>query len=148
MSPPFSIDRQTGSILIGETIFLEPAEHKDSVRPKVRHLVDGSQDHGNGFEWLYLHQVTFGGHPARLSLCFHDDLLEQASWSVQLPHAENVGGWPTLKAIDAEVEFVLRTLRDQMDIHPGRFSWGEVWSSFDARGFMAANGLRYRPSRG
>ena len=144
MSASFSIDRETGSIHIADTVFLKPGEHKVVVEPQVRDLVDGSQDHGNGFEWLNLDRLTFGGLPAHLSLCFHENLLEQASWSVRLPGAETDDGWPIREAIDAEVAFVLRTLTDEMGIHTGLFPWGEIWSRFDAKGFVAANGLRYR----
>jgi hypothetical protein len=144
MPASFSIDRETGSIRIGDTVVFKPGEQKVKVESQVRDLVDGFQDHGNGFEWLTLHRLTFGGRPAHLSLCFHDNLLEQASWSVHLPDAETDGGWPTREAIDAEVAFVLRTLTDEMGIHAGLFPWGEIWSSFDAKGFIAANGLRYR----
>ena len=52
-------------------------------------------------------------------------------------------GWPTRNEIDAEVAFVRRTLADDMGIRIGPFPWGEVWSSFDAKSFMAASGLRY-----
>jgi hypothetical protein len=56
------------------------------------------------------------------------------------------GGWPTREAIDRELSFIRETLVRDMNIHTGQMPWGEVWSSFDAKGFMAANGLRYRPA--
>jgi hypothetical protein len=30
-----------------------------------------------------------------------------------------------------------------MDIRPGDMSWGQVWSQFDPKGFLASHGLRY-----
>ncbi|MDQ0250988.1 hypothetical protein J2W22_003052 [Sphingomonas kyeonggiensis] len=143
MAPSFSIDRQTGNIRIGDTVVLKSGEQRAAVEPQVATLADSSRDHGNGFDWLHLRGLTFGGQPAHLSLCFHDNLLEQASWSVRLPDAETDGGWPTRDAIDAEVAFVHRTLTNEMGIRAGSLPWGEVWSSFDAKGFLAANGLRY-----
>ena len=59
-------------------------------------------------------------------------------------HAPTYGGWPTRDAIDREVAFVGETLVREMGISTGRMSWGEVWSHFDAKAFIAANGLRYR----
>jgi len=143
MASSFSIDRQTGSIRIGDTVLLKSGEPRATAELQVSDLIDGSRNHGNGFDWLNLRGLTFGGRPARLSLCFHDSLLEQASWSVRLPDAGTDGDWPTQEAIDAEVAFVHRTLVHDMGIQVGQFPWGEVWSSFDAKGFMAANGLRY-----
>lgn len=144
MATELWIHRETGSIRVGDIAVLEPNQTKVSVGPLLADLLEGSRDHGNGFEWLYLRDLTFGGQPAKLSICFHDGHLEQASWSVQLHDAPMEGGWPTREAIDSELSFVREVLVRDMEIHPGRTPWGEVWSSFDAKGFMAANGLRYR----
>lgn len=144
MAAKLWINGDTGEILIGDRAILRPNQTKDLIEPLVAHLHGGSQDHGNGFEWLYLRGLTFGGQPAGLSICFHKGRLEQASWSVQLPDATTEGGWPTREAIDCELSFVRETLARDMNIHAGQMPWGEVWSSFDAKGFMAANGLRYR----
>jgi hypothetical protein len=143
METKFTIDPQTGSLGVGE-VRLRPLQSKSEVELQVAQLIKGSRDHRNGFEWLYLTGLTFGGHPASVGLGFHAGRLEEASWSVQLPDAPTEGGWPTRDAIDKEVAFV----RDNL-AHDGldkRFSWGEVWSSFDAKGFMASNGVRYRTS--
>lgn len=147
MAAELSIDRDTGSIRIGDVVLLESNQTKDLIEPKVATLLAGSRDHGNGYEWLDLRGLSFGGQPARLSLCFHDGRLEQASWGVRLTDAPMEGGWPTREAIDSELSFVRETLARDMEIYPGRMPWGEVWSSFDAKGFMAANGLRYRRSQ-
>ncbi|WP_155006394.1 hypothetical protein [Sphingomonas hengshuiensis] len=143
MAPSFSIDQRTGEIRIGDTVVLKSGEQRTAVEPQVATLADSSRDHGNGFNWLHLRGLTFGGQPAHLSLCFHHNLLDRASWSVRLPNAETDGDWPTRDAIDAEIAFVRRTLTDEMGISAGLFPWGEVWSSFDTKGFLAANGLRY-----
>lgn len=146
MATAFSINRDTGTIRIGQVGSLAANQRKVEIMPDVSDLVAGSPDHGNGYDWVDLHNLTFGGQPAMLSLCFYDDLLKEARWSVQLPNASTEGGWPTRATIDAEIAFVRRALAEEMGIGAGTLSWGEVWSSFDPKGFLAANGLRYRPS--
>ncbi|MGY4398325.1 hypothetical protein ACVWZA_003531 [Sphingomonas sp. UYAg733] len=146
MAAELWIDRDTGNIRIGDLALLEPNQTRGSIEPQVADFLESSRDHGNGFEWLYLRGLTFGGQPAGLSICFHDGRFEQASWNVQLPDAPTEGGWPTREAIDCELLFVRETMARDMDIHGSEMPWGEVWSSFDAKGFMAANGLRYRHS--
>lgn len=146
MAHEISIDRATGSIGIGDVVLLKPHQWKDAIEPKLADMLAASRDHGNGYEWLNLRGLTFGGQPASLSICFHDDRFEQASWSVNLNDAPREAGWPTRDAIDKELSFVREALARDMDIHTGQMPWGEVWSHFDAKGFMAANGLRYRNS--
>lgn len=145
MAIAFWIERSSGCIRIGD-VRLEPGQAKGEIEPRVAPLVGGSRDHGNGYEWLELRGLSFGGEAAALSLCFHDGRFEEASWSVQLPDAPE--GWPTREAIDAEIAFVRRILASQLDFDPAReemrFAWGEVWSSLDPKGFLASNGLRYR----
>lgn len=148
METQITIDPQTGTLGVGG-VRLQPSQSKSEVEPQIAELVKGSRDHGNGYEWLYLDGLTFGGQPSSLGLCFHDGRLEQASWSVQLPGAPMEGGWPTREAIDDEITFVRDILTNQglnVAKNPGKFSWGEAWSSFDAKGFIAHNGVRYRPS--
>lgn len=143
MEAQFTIDTQTGNLGVGD-VWLRPLQSKLEVEPQVAQLVKSSRDHGNGFEWLYLTGLTFGGQPASVGLCFHLGRLEEASWSVQLPDAPMDGGWPTREAIDREVAFVRDALaRAGLN---AKFDWGEVWSSFDSKGFIASNGLRYRTS--
>ena len=43
-------------------------------------------------------------------------------------------------AIEAEVAFVHRTLAGEMGMRTGSFPWGEVWSSFYAKGFWPLMG--------
>ncbi|SEJ84784.1 hypothetical protein SAMN05518849_115102 [Sphingobium sp. AP50] len=143
MAAELWINEDTGEMRIGDLALLQPYQTKGSIEPQVADLLEGSRDYGNGYEWLYLGGLTFGGLSARLALCFHNGSLEQASWNVQLPDAPAEGGWPTREAIDCELSFVRDTLVRDMNIHAGQMPWGEVWSSFDAKGFMAANGLRY-----
>ena len=146
MGTQISIDEQTGHLGIGR-IRLHPLQSKSEVEAQVLELVNGSRDHGNGYEWLYLAGLTFGDQPASLGLCFHGGRLKEVSWNVQLPNAPMVRDWPTREAIDEEVSFV-RTFLAQEGLRigdsPNRFGWGEAWSSFDAKGFIASNGLRYR----
>lgn len=146
MGTQINIDPQTGSLSVGG-VRLEPLQSKSEAEPQIARFVRGERDHGNGHEWLYLGGLTFGGQQASLGLCFHDGRLEQASWSVQLPNAPMEGGWPTREAIDEEVTFVRTVLAQEglaVDRFPIKFRWGEMWSSFDEKAFIASNGLRYR----
>lgn len=143
MEAKLTIDRDIGSIRIGNVAVLQAGQSKDTVALLIANFLAGSRDHGNGYEWLYLRGLTFGGQPAALSICFHDGRFEQAAWSVQLDDAPMESGWPTRDSIDSELSFVSETLARDMGIRSGPMPWGEVWSRFDAKGFMASNGLRY-----
>ncbi|MBM3927437.1 MAG: hypothetical protein FJ335_03115 [Sphingomonadales bacterium] len=143
MDAQFTIDPQTGGLGVGD-VRLRPLQLKSEVESQVAQWIESSRDHGNGFQWLYLARLTFGGQPASVGLCFRVERLERASWAVQLPDAPMEGGWPTREAIDSEVAFVRDALaREGLNAN---FNWGEIWSSFDAKGFIASNGLRYRTS--
>ncbi len=64
-----------------------------------------------------------------------------------LPNAPAEGGWPTREAIDEEGAFVRRTLAKEglsLGDSATAFAWGEVWSGFGPKGFLAGNGVRYR----
>ncbi len=139
----FSIDPGTGAILLADHGVLSPQGRKEVILAEISDLVSHGRDHANGYEWLHLEGLSFGGESATLAICFLNERLEEASWSVQIKGAPMEGGWPTKEAIDSEVSFVRKTLaKDGISIGP--HEWGEVWSYFDARGFLAANGLRYR----
>lgn len=144
MAVKLSISSDSGNINIGGDIVLLPMQSKSEIEPRVADMVIGARKHRNGFEWLDLGGLTFGGSPAVLSLCFHDLRLVEAGWSVQLPDAVYEGGWPTRASIDAEISFVQATLINVMGLPTGRAKWGDIWSSFDPKGFLASNGLRYR----
>ena len=148
MGTEITIDPLTGILGLGDAR-LRPLQSKSEVEPQIAQLLQGSRDHGNGYEWLYLSGLTFGRRPASAGLCFHAGRLEQASWNVQLVDAPMESGWPTREAIDEEIAFVRGILaRGGLNIgdNPKKFHWGEAWSSFDAKGFLASNGLRYRTS--
>ena len=146
LEPAIAIDPRTGAICLGTDIRLEPFQSRRAIEPLVADLIVQRQDHGNGYEWLYLGGLGFGGHPASLSLCFHGGRLERASWNVMLPGAPLQDGWPTQEAIDAEVDFV-RTLlaREGLALDGGSRScaWGSLWSEYDPRAGLASHGLRY-----
>ena len=102
MTLTFSIEPDSGSICIGP-FRLSAFQPKAEIEPRIAHLVERSRDHGNGYAWLYLQGVSFGGQPAVLSLCFHLGRLEQAGWSVTLPNEAERGRMARREAIDAEV---------------------------------------------
>ena len=144
MTTPFRIDPETGIIRIGDAVVLKPHQTAAMIEPRVADWLTRSSDMGNGYAWLHLQGLSFGGHPAGLALCFHDGRLEQLSWNVDLPGAALEDGWPTREAIDEEIAFVRGILTADMGLRPGKTAWGEIWCDFDAKGFLASSGLRYR----
>jgi len=141
-----TIDSQSGTFGIGN-VTLEPQQIKSEVEKILSQLLKSQRDHSNGYEWLYLEGLTFGGEPTSAGLCFQDGKLEHVSWSVMLPDAPMEGDWPTREAIDAEVAFVRGVLARKgitVGERPQKYLWGEIWSTFDSKGFVAANGLRFK----
>ena len=147
MTIAFSIDPETGDIWIGEAR-LAAHQAKAEVEPRLAQLIEGARDHGNGYEWLYLGGVSFGGQPAGLALCFHNGRLAEAMWSLRYAEVAEEGAWPSRDASEAEIAFVREVLARDMGFDARRasmrFGWGEVWSDYDEKGAMAGNGLRYR----
>ena len=145
MAVIFSIDPGDGSMRVGDRRIGAGHSRREVERALGAHVM-GGRDFGNNYAWLDLEGLAFGGHPAWLSLCFHNGRLSEASWSVALPEAPD--GWPTREAIDAEVAFVRAVLTQEIgfagDAHGCMtLPWGEVWSYFDPKGDLAAHGLRY-----
>jgi hypothetical protein len=141
-----SIDPASGALRIGGlTATISAGQKKADIEPLLEPFARGVRDYGNGYEWLNFGGISFGGYPCGLALCFFEDRLVEASWSVALPDAPMEGGWPTRKAIDDEVRFVQKVLTEQLGQppHAAAFGWGKVWSAFDSKGFLAANGIRY-----
>ena len=152
MTYSLSIDAADGSIIIGGVAGpVQAGAPREAVTELLAALATGHRDHRNGFEWFNYGPVEFEGQICHVSLCFHEGRLQQAAWSVTLPGAPMEGDWPTRAAIDAEVAFVRRALKKQLgkSLRSGEvaFAWGSVWSSFDPKGFIAANGLRYAPHK-
>lgn len=146
MATAFTIDRDTGIVRLGDRVSLEAWQDRSVIEPLVSGRVFRALDLGNGYEWLSLDDLTFGGQPATLALGFRNGRLEQVSWGVELPDRTfQDDGWPTRESMDAETAFVRATLARDMDLTPGPTSWGEIWSDFDAKGVQASNGLCYRP---
>ena len=147
MAIPISIDPRDGSISLGDDIRLEAFQKRRAIEPRISDLVETTQDHCNDYEWLHLRELSFGGHPAWLALCFHGGRLDQVSWSVRLPTVSREGRWPSREEIDEEIAFVRSALaRDGLNVGEGDTTcpWGTVWSHYDPRGDLASHGLRYQ----
>ncbi|CAM0119717.1 hypothetical protein [Stenotrophomonas sp. GD03958] len=147
---PMIIDSTDGSIQLGNLpTLIGPTLSRDEARVAFVTLMHGERDVGTGYVWLSLHQLSLGGAPAGISLCFFGQQLDMVTMGVDLPGATLEDGWPTQAAIDAEVAFMRRTLgaalgRKLAGGH-ARFDWGEAWARFDPKGFMASSGIRYAP---
>jgi hypothetical protein len=142
-----SIDRDTGSLLIGFNIRFGVADRRPGVTELVAPLIHHVRDLGNGYVWVNIRGLTFGEHACAASICFSADRVHQFSWSAWLPDAEADGGWPMREAIDDEIKYVRGVLSEQLDRDFKRgeevFPWGCAWSRFDPKGIQASNGLRY-----
>ncbi|MDB5666075.1 hypothetical protein [Cypionkella sp.] len=136
----FWIDRETGAICFnGGRLGVGDGEGA------VVGATGQRRDMGNGYVWLDVEGLTFGGAAAVLALAFFEGRFCEASWAVML--FGEADGWPTGEAMVREVTFVRGVLREQVGLAAGRgaarFEWGEVWSGIDLRGGSASHGLRY-----
>lgn len=147
MPAAFSIEPEGGAIRLGQCVRLTAFQRRRQVAPLVASWQIGERDFGNGYAWIDLGGLAFGGQPANVSLCFAFGRLEQASWGVRLPDAAPDGGWPTPEAIDEEIAFVRAELARQLGLASigadSTFGWGVVWSLFDPKAGLASHGLRY-----
>ena len=150
MESGFEVETRTGAILLPGGRALPAGVSKMEIASRIANWQSDSRDFGNGYEWLTLRELSFGGHSAALSLCLNHGVFEEARWGVRLPGMPTEGGWPTREAIEQEITFVRSILARQIGLDPSAgeksFPWGVVWSDFDPKGFCASNGLRYRPS--
>ncbi len=143
-TPGFSIAAPDGSILVRDTHRLVPGQTRAEIEAVLSPWLSRTSDHGNGYEWLYLDGLMFGGAAATLALCLHDGRLSQAAWSANLPGAPRS---PTRDSIKHEVRFVRTVLSREVGFMTSAasktFPWGEIWSRFDPKGATASHGLRY-----
>jgi hypothetical protein len=94
-----------------------------------------SQDHYNGYEWLYFDRLGFGGRPCSLGVCFFQGQATGISWSVSTPDFTLKTPWPSRSEVDLEIEFVRQVLAAQLarDFASGleTFPWGRVGCVYD-----------------
>ena len=147
MHDALDIDPESGCLRIAGLAPIGAGAAMSDVANALAQRAACARDHGNGYAWLYFKDLSFGGRPCHLGLCFLDGRLVEASWSVTLPDSAP-GEWPTREEIDEEIAFVRAVLGELLGrpVSNGhwRFGWGEIWSEFDPKGFSAAHGLRYR----
>lgn len=149
MNPAFTLSLEDGSITIDDRkIRIDASLTKEVAGQMLAAFYKSAVDHKDGYEWIYLEGLSFGGVPSAMALCFHDGLVREINWSADAPGAELEDGWPTREAIDREIAFVRRVLAkltgEKTFSGHRRFAWGELWSTFDAKGFTASSGLRYK----
>ena len=149
MSAALTLSFDDGSFEVeGATHRIEAGLEHDVAMEAFAEHYNGGADHGNGYRWIYLDDLEFGGVSAAMSLCFLRGRLAEAHWSANLPDAELDEGWPTQASIEAEVAFVRRilaTLSPKKEF-TGRsiHAWGEVWSGVDEKAGIASSGVRYK----
>jgi len=147
---PHSIvfNREGGTCQIAgfELVICDRLAKADAINA-LGNFITSNRDYGNGYEWLYLHQVSFDGQTACLSLCFLNSELEMLLISVSLPDDTELDNWPTEETSIRHVAFMRKAFEKQLacSMKPGHrtFAWGSVWSNFDIRGYCATAGIRY-----
>ncbi|TDU30755.1 hypothetical protein DFR24_0109 [Panacagrimonas perspica] len=149
MNPAFTLTLDDGAVQIeGCAVRIEPGLTKAAAANAFARFYKSAVDHKNGYEWIYLDGLSFGGVPGAMALCFHEGLIREINWSADAPGGQLEDGWPTQEAIDREIAFVRRVLAKLMGEKTfsghRKFAWGELWSTFDAKGFTASSGLRYK----
>lgn len=146
--PSITLHAENGAVSIeGCELRLTPGLSREAVLAALSDFYRRSIDHHNGYEWLFFNGLMFAGQACGLSICFHHGHLREIHWGVVLPGAKMESGWPTREAIEQEVAFVRAALskifsRSFSSGHE-QFTWGQVWSVFDPKGFLASSGLRY-----
>lgn len=148
MAPSIQVDLADGSVRVPDVgLVIRRGMSQTSADMMLPEFRKGAVDHGNGYSWSNFHGLSLGGMPCGLALGFHQGALMEVHLGVALPDVKLEGGWPTREAIDAEIAFVRKVFRDQLDREfgdkPEHFKWGVAWSGFDPKGFMATAGVRY-----
>lgn len=142
------VDAKDGTVHIGSAA-VRGGMPLELARDSLEGLLRNERDVGNGYLWLSVSNVAFGGRPGGLSLCFHQGKLEMVTLGVSLPDDELLEGWPTEESSMRQVMFLRKELERQLLVTfqqgVARFSWGSAWSRFDPKGFMATAGVAYGP---
>jgi hypothetical protein len=152
-STEIQLDAATGSIRIGAftpTISGELQQH--AFEDGYQNAISGSRGMGNGYVWIGLGNkvtaITLDGALAGLSLCFFEGRLESVSFGVELPSDVFESNWPTQETSLRQAAFLRESLGKKLGrkiLRSGSsFPWGDVWASFDEKGFCASAGLRYK----
>lgn len=138
--PALTILPATGALSLACSACLAPRSEQADAAAALAPFVRREKDFGTGFVWLYTSGLSFGGRPCWLNLCFRDDRLDMATWSVELV-TEDGGG------MDAELAFMRAELGRQLG-RPfkaeERFAWGGIWCGYDPRSDTVSSGVRYR----
>lgn len=148
MQLSLTISRVDGTISIDSIDYaIGKGTSKSVVESEFARLNKSHIEHGNGYEWITLGGISFGGIPSCLSLCFFLDAVQQVQIGVSILDVECADNWATRASSEREVEAVCRELGKQLDcdFSSGQvtFSWGTVWSVFDERSCHPSSGLRY-----
>lgn len=118
------------------------------VKLQLHEFLRSESNHQNGYAWQMCRGFSLERESAGLALCFHLDRLIAVHVGVTLPGIRLEGGWPTKAAIDQEVAFLRTSLGRQLarsfQGSQEEFSWGTAWVLFDAKGFLASAGIRYK----
>jgi hypothetical protein len=141
------VDPESGALTLTGLARISAGQTRAALEPELRPCVTGQRDHRNGYAWLMVGGLTFGGLPCSLGICFHDGAMSEAGWNLRLPDAALKDGWPTRETSDREVAFCRQVLAGQL----GRdvpeegltFPWGRLWCAYDDKGGTASTGLRY-----
>ncbi|WP_185752733.1 hypothetical protein [Pseudomonas fluorescens] len=152
MNPSLTINPNDGSIhfaIAGCNFVIERAFTSDTTAAPLAQLYQSELDHKNGYVWRTYQGISVEGVSGGFALCFHFGRLTEVHIGVSVPSIGTENGWPTRESIEQEVSHLKNSFRRQLsrsfqtDLE--KFSWGNVWAKFDAKGFSASTGISYAP---
>jgi len=147
MAYDLAVDPANGALTLAGWATIGAGQPRSALEPALRPLIKGELDHRNGYVWLTIGGLAFGGLPCTLGLCFNGGAVSEAGWNLEMPDAVLEHGWPTRETSDREVAFCRQVLAGQIGREVPEeglaFAWGRLWCAYDDKGGTASTGLRY-----
>jgi hypothetical protein len=129
----FKLDLQNGITLCSEL-----SESKVAVMPDVN-----KRDMKNGYVWYALPANEINGENIIFNLCFFHSIIQ--SLDISISNSEKYGGsWNDFseakeRSRAKDTENWLSNIGYQV----GKYSWGEIWAGYDAKGGFGHAVVRY-----
>ncbi len=136
------IDPKDGKIQIGENVTISAEMLLSDSLNSLARFTTSKRDMRTGYIWLDVKELTFGGVPAALSLCFFDGRLQAVGWGMRMEGVPADGNWPSRAESDAEVAFITSELQRQGH-SLGMTPWGKIYAGYDEKSGCAQSGLRF-----
>ena len=104
------------------------------------------RDMNTGYVWYDIPEQELDGETFVVSLCLHEAILE--SYTVTLTDDKYGISWDDWTE-DKEKQRAKDTGRflKKIGCSPGKYTWGEVWASFDSKSGQGNGGVRYKKDK-